>query len=114
MSQTLFEKIVQRTVPADIVYETDEVIGFRDIDPKAPVHVLVVPKKPIPDLGHATAHDSGVLGSLLLAAQAIALQEGVSETGYRLIINKGDDAGMAVPHLHVHLLGGRSFQWPPG
>lgn len=112
--KTLFEKIRDREIPADIVYENELCLAFRDIAPKAPVHILIVPRKPIVRIGLAEPVDQPILGSLLLAASEIARTEGISETGYRLVINNGRDAGEAVPHLHVHLLGGRTLGWPPG
>ena len=114
MSKTLFEKLIAREIPSEVVYEDELVFAFRDIRPQAPVHVLIVPKKPIPRLGEATPEDHAVLGHLLLKAAAIASQLGVDKTGYRLVFNNGRDAGEAVPHLHCHLLGGRALAWPPG
>lgn len=112
--KTLFEKIRDREIPADIVHEDDLCLAFRDIAPQAPVHLLVVPKRPIPRVGEAVDADEATLGHLLLAAARIARQTGIAESGYRLVINNGRDAGEAVPHLHVHLLGGRPLDWPPG
>jgi histidine triad (HIT) family protein len=112
--KTLFEKIIDRELPAQIVYEDDLVIAFRDLKPRAPVHVLVVPKKPIPRIADAAASDREVLGHLLLKAAHVAEQLGVKPTGYRLVINNGPHAGESVPHLHCHLLGGRELGWPPG
>ena len=114
MSQTLFQKIASKQIPAEIVYESDSVLAFKDINPKAPVHILVVPKKPIPRVGEACAEDQGLLGAILLAAAEIAKRQGLDSTGYRLVINNGRDGGESVPHLHCHLLGGRSLGWPPG
>ena len=113
---TLFEKIIAREIPADIIYEDDFCVSFRDINPKAPVHVLIVPKKVIPRVGDAVADDQETLGALLLAAGKIASQLGVnsSDKGFRLTINHGKDAGETVPHMHVHLLAGRELGWPPG
>lgn len=111
---TLFEKIIAREIPAEIVYEDDRCLAFRDISPKAPVHILVVPKSVIPRIGAAEADQAGLLGHLLLSAAAIARAEGISGTGFRLVINNGPDGGETVPHLHVHLLGGRALGWPPG
>ncbi len=111
---TIFEKIVKREIPARIVLEDDHLIAFHDIAPQAPVHVLIVPKKVIPRVGEAAAGDAELLGRLLVASQEVAKQLGVYESGYRLVINNGRDAGEAVPHLHVHLLGGRPLSWPPG
>ncbi len=110
---TLFEKIIAREIPADILYEDDRVLAFRDIRPQAPVHVLVIPKKPIPQVELMTPEDEALLGHVLWAATQIARQEGLTN-GYRLVINNGDDGGQTVYHLHVHLLGGRFMSWPPG
>lgn len=112
--KTLFEKIRDREIPAEIVYEDDLCLAFRDIAPQAPVHILIVPRTPIPRVGLATDADEVVLGRLLLAAGRIARAEGVADDGFRLVINHGPHGGEAVPHLHVHLLAGRQMKWPPG
>ncbi len=112
--KTLFEKICEKEIPATIVHEDDLCVAFRDIAPQAPVHVLIVPRKPLPRLALATADDAALLGHLLLTAGRIALTEGVAESGFRVVINNGPHGGEAVPHLHVHLLAGRQLQWPPG
>jgi histidine triad (HIT) family protein len=114
MSKTLFEKIVAREIPASIVYEDDLVVAFRDINPQAPTHVLIVPKKPIPRMAEATLEDQQVLGHLLLKAAEVADKLGLTQSGFRLVFNNGPDAGEAVPHLHCHILGGRHMSWPPG
>ncbi len=114
MSKTLFEKIVAREVPATIVYEDDKVLAFRDIKPQAPVHVLIVPKKPIPRIAEVHPDDHQVLGHLLLKAAEVAKQLGLQQNGFRLVFNNGPDAGEAVPHLHCHIMGGRKMNWPPG
>ena len=114
MGRTLFEKIVAREIPAGIVYEDDLVIAFKDVNPKAPVHVLIVPKKVIPRIADAAPDDHKVLGHLLLKAAEVARQMNLTQTGYRLVINNGPDAGESVPHLHCHILGGRQLGWPPG
>ena len=111
---TLFEKIAAREIPAKIIQEDEELIVFHDKNPQAPVHVLVVPKKPIPRLAQATAEDEKLLGKLLLKAQEMAKSLGIAESGFRVVINSGPNAGETVAHLHVHLLGGRRFAWPPG
>jgi histidine triad (HIT) family protein len=111
---TLFEQIINREVPAQIIYEDDRCVAFRDINPQAPIHVLVIPKKAIPRLGEATDSDEALLGHLLLTAAEVAKREGIAENGYRLVLNQGWHAGESVPHLHVHLLGGRQMKWPPG
>lgn len=108
---TLFSRIIAREIPADIVYEDEHVVAFRDIDPKAPVHILIVPRQEIS--GVAEVPDQGDHQHLLNAARKIAEQEGLTG-GYRLVINQGPDAGQSVDHLHMHLLGGRSLGWPPG
>jgi histidine triad (HIT) family protein len=110
---TIFEKIAAREIPARIVYENEDVLAFHDVDPKAPVHVLVVPKRVIPRLAEATDADREVLGKLLIAAQKVAEELGLTN-GYRVVINNGPDAGESVPHLHVHVLGKRQLAWPPG
>lgn len=114
MSKTLFEKIIAREIPAQIVFEDDLVIAFKDIAPQAPTHVLIIPKKPIPRLAEAAPADQQVLGHLLLKAAEVAEKLGLKQSGYRLVFNNGADAGEAVPHLHCHILGGRKLQWPPG
>lgn len=114
MSKTLFEKIVAREIPAQIVYEDDLVLAFRDIKPQAPTHVLLIPKKPIPRIAEATPEDHQVLGHLLLKAGMVAERLGLAQSGFRLVFNNGPDAGEAVPHLHCHILGGRRMDWPPG
>ena len=111
---TLFEKIIAREIPADIVYEDDLVLAFNDINPQAPVHVLVIPKKPIPRIAEAEPEDHQVLGHLLLKATEITANLGLHENGFRLVINNGIDGGESVPHLHLHILGGRAMNWPPG
>jgi len=110
---TIFEKIIARQIPATIVYEDDVVVAFKDINPQAPTHILIVPRKPIPRLDEATNEDKATLGHLLLKAKDIAKTLGLNN-GFRLVINNGPDAGEAVPHLHVHILGGRKMGWPPG
>ncbi len=111
---TLFEKIAVREIPATIIAEGEEWIAFRDIAPQAPVHFLVVPKHCIPRINEAAPTDSKLLGTLLSAAAATARQEGLGENGYRIVINNGRDGGETVPHLHLHVLGGRQMAWPPG
>ena len=108
----LFCKIVRREIPATLVYESEDCVAFRDIDPKAPVHVLVVPRSHIASLDEAS--DASVVGRLVLAAAQIARQEGIAESGYRTVFNTNRAAGQTVFHLHLHLLGGRSMAWPPG
>ena len=110
---TIFEKIIAREIPAEIVLENDKLIAFRDVNPQAPVHVLIVPKRALPRLDDATSGDRELLGDLLLAAAEIAKQLKL-KSGFRVVINSGPDAGESVPHLHVHLLGQRQLGWPPG
>lgn len=112
--ETLFTRIARREIPADIVYEDDLCLAFRDIDPQAPTHLLLVPKEPVPGLQSAGPTAGALLGHLLLVAHKLAVQEGVGESGYRCVINSGPEGGQEVPHLHIHLLGGRRLGWPPG
>lgn len=109
---TLFEKIVARQIPADIVYEDDVTLAFRDIHPQAPVHVLVIPKAPLAKLSDAQPGDAELLGRLMLSVQKVAAAEGL--TDFRVVINNGAGAGQSVFHLHAHVLGGRGLHWPPG
>ncbi len=111
---TIFQKIIDREIPADIVYEDDRALAFRDISPKAPVHVLVIPKKPIRSIAAAGEDDRDLLGHLLLVARDVARAEGLAENGYRVVTNIGRDGGQSVDHLHLHVLGGRGLSWPPG
>ena len=111
---TLFEKIVARQIPAKIAYEDDLVLAFHDIQPQAPTHVLIVPKKPIPRIAQTGTDDQALLGHLLLKAAEVASLVGLKEGGYRLVINNGRDGGESVPHMHCHILGGRPMTWPPG
>lgn len=114
MSKTLFERICAKEIPAAIVYEDEHIVAFKDIKPVAPVHILLIPRKPIARLENASPEDHAVLGHLLLKAPAIAATLGLKTSGYRLVLNNGRDAGQEVPHLHFHLLGGRPLAWPPG
>jgi histidine triad (HIT) family protein len=111
---TIFEKIAAREIPARIIHEDDDVMAFHDINPQAPVHVLIVPKRVSPRLGEAGENDQAILGKLLLTAGQLARDLGLSESGYRVVINSGPDAGETVPHMHLHLLGKRNLGWPPG
>jgi histidine triad (HIT) family protein len=113
-AMTLFERIAARQIPAEIVFEDDLVLAFRDINPQAPVHVLIVPKRQISRINEATADEAVLLGHLLLKAAEVARTLGLTESGFRLVINNGRDGGETVPHLHCHLLGGRPLAWPPG
>jgi len=114
MSETIFSKIIRREIPADIVYENDDVLAFRDLNPQAPVHVLFIPKQSLATLNDVTASQAELLGKLLLAAADYAKQEGFADQGYRTVINCNEDGGQTVFHLHVHLLAGRRLHWPPG
>lgn len=111
---TIFEKIIARDIPAKIIWEDDDAIAFHDVNPQAPVHVLIVPKKVIPRLAAASGGDDKILGKLLLVAGKLSKELGIEKSGYRVVINSGPDAGESVPHLHVHLLGKRALAWPPG
>ena len=111
--ETIFSKIIRREVPADIVYETDTVLAFRDINPQAPTHILIIPKRLIPQVSLAQDEDQELLGELFIAAKKIASQEGLSE-GFRLVVNNGPAGGQEVYHIHMHPLGGRPMSWPPG
>lgn len=111
--KSLFQKIIDREVDADIVHEDDRCVAFRDIDPQAPTHILIVPRKPIPTLNDLEPEDEKLVGHLFVVAQDLAQEEGLRD-GYRTVINCGDDGGQSVYHLHLHLLGGRRMSWPPG
>jgi len=110
---TIFQKIIDRKIPADIIYEDAQCLAFRDINPQAPTHVLIIPKKPIPSLSQITDEDQALLGTLLLVASKLAAQLQLKD-GFRTVINSGPHGGQTVDHLHVHLLGGRHMSWPPG
>ena len=112
--KTIFQKIIDREIPAKIAHEDDLCIAIHDVNPQAPVHVLVIPKQLVPRIGEATTGDQALLGHLLLTAAAVAKKLGLADSGYRLVINHGRDGGESVPHLHVHLLGQRPLAWPPG
>ena len=114
MDKTLFEKICDKEISAEIVYEDDRVVAFRDIDPKAPTHVLVIPRKAIPRINEAESEDQALLGHLVLKAAEVARSLGLEEGGFRLVLNNGTDAGETVPHLHCHILGGRRMNWQTG
>jgi len=114
MSDDLFLKIIDREIPAEIVYEDDEVLAFRDIQPQAPTHVLIVPKQRIATLNHLTPDQAALMGRLVLVAKDIAQSEGLAEAGYRLVFNCNEAGGQSVYHIHLHLLGGRQMTWPPG
>jgi len=114
MAFCIFCKIAAKEIPADIVYEDDEIIAFNDLNPQAPTHILVIPKNHIESVDHAEGNDKLLLGKLLMSAATIAKSVGLSEKGYRVVTNVGDDGGQSVNHLHLHVLGGRHLTWPPG
>ena len=114
MTDDLFLKIIKREIPAEIVYETDEILAFRDINPQAPVHILIIPKERIATLNDLETGQAEMVGKLVLAATDIARQEGLSDDGYRVVINCNKGGGQMVFHIHLHLLGGRQMTWPPG
>ena len=111
---TIFAKIARREIPAQIVYQDDEVTAFRDITPAAPTHILIIPNKIIPTLNDATPLDEQLLGKMVLTARKIAKEQGIAESGYRIVMNCNGDGGQSVFHIHRHLLGGRKLAWPPG
>ena len=112
-NDTIFGKIIRKEIPADIVYEDNLALAFRDVNPQAPTHILVIPKQAIAKLSDAESADHALMGHLLLTAKRVAEQVGLTN-GYRVVINTGDDGGQTVNHLHLHILGGRSLTWPPG
>jgi histidine triad (HIT) family protein len=113
MAETIFTKIIRKEIPADIIYEDDLCLAFRDIHPQAPVHFLVIPKQPIISVAHLGQSDVATAGHLLYVCQLVAAQEGLTK-GFRVVANSGADGGQSVDHLHFHVLGGRSLKWPPG
>ncbi|HKL50403.1 MAG TPA: histidine triad nucleotide-binding protein [Wenzhouxiangellaceae bacterium] len=114
MSEDLFEKIIDREIPADIVWENDDLLAFRDVNPQAPVHILIIPKRKIRTLNELEDDDAEVVGRMVLAAKKIAASEGIADDGYRLNFNCNEAGGQSVWHIHLHLLGGRQMGWPPG
>jgi len=115
MGNTIFSKIISKEVPAEIVFETKNILAFRDINPQAPVHILIIPKKEIPTIREINGKtDAILLGEMIDAANEIAKKENISEDGFRLVFNCGNNGGQEVYHIHMHLLGGRKFNWPPG
>jgi histidine triad (HIT) family protein len=114
MAETIFSKIVRKEIPAKLLYEDDYCLAFHDVSPQAPVHVLVIPKKPIESLAQLQAVDAELLGHLWLVIPRVAREVGLEEAGYRVVVNCGRDGGQSVDHLHFHILGGRSLKWPPG
>ncbi len=113
MTDTIFGKIIRREIPADIVYEDDLALAFKDVNPQAPTHILVIPKKPIPRLSESQPGDAALMGHLLMTAKKVAEQANL-DNGYRIVINNGADGGQTVDHLHLHILGDRFLSWPPG
>jgi histidine triad (HIT) family protein len=114
MGETIFGKIAAGEIAADIVYEDDDVVAFRDVAPQAPTHVLIIPRKPIPTLNDLEPGDADLMAKLIFAAKKVAEQEGIAKAGYRVVMNCNAAAGQTVFHLHLHVLGGRPMQWPPG
>ena len=114
MAAELFLKIINREIPAEIVYETDEILAFRDINPQAPLHVLIIPKQKISTLNDLEPEHAELIGKLILTAAEIAREQGLSEEGYRVVMNCNKAGGQMVYHIHLHLLGGRQMTWPPG
>lgn len=114
MSDDLFLKIIEREIPADIVFEDDDILAFRDISPQAPTHILIIPKRRIPTINDVRVDDAGLIGRMVLVARDLAASEGVSDDGYRLVFNCNQNGGQSVFHIHLHLLAGRALGWPPG
>lgn len=114
MTKTLFTRIIEGEIPAQFVHRDEHCVVIRDIQPQAPTHLLVIPVRPLPGIQDATAADAALLGHLMVVAREVAAREGLMEGGFRLVVNAGPDAGQAVPHLHIHVLGGRPMDWPPG
>lgn len=114
MADTIFGKIIRKEIPAKIIHEDDLCLAFHDVSPQAPVHILVIPKKPIVSIEQLAAEDASLLGHLWLTIQQIARQMNLAEAGYRVVVNCGRDGGQSVDHLHFHILGGRPMKWPPG
>ena len=114
MSDTLFSKIINREIPAEILYEDDDVLAFSDVSPQAPVHFLVIPKLPIPTINDIQPDQAKLIGKMVLTAQKLVKEKGVAEGGYRLVMNCNEDGGQTVFHIHMHVLGGRTLSWPPG
>ena len=111
---TIFKKIIDKEINADIVYENDKVLAFKDINPVSPVHILIIPKKEIPTINDISSNDKELLGEMFIVAQKIAKKLNINKSGYRVVFNCNEDGGQTVFHLHMHLLAGRSFSWPPG
>lgn len=114
MAKTIFKKIIDKEIPADIVYEDEEMLAFNDVNKQAPVHILIIPKKEIATINDLSAADAELVGKFILKAKDLAAESNLSEDGYRLVFNCNEYGGQSVFHIHLHLLGGRKFQWPPG
>ncbi len=114
MSKTIFDKIIEKEIPADIVFEDDQILAFKDINPQAPIHILIIPKKRIATINDIEESDSNLIGNIIIRAKLIAKEMGLAEDGYRLVFNCNADGGQEVYHIHLHLLGGRKMTWPPG
>jgi histidine triad (HIT) family protein len=110
----LFCAIAEKKIPAEVVREDDDLVAFRDVNPQAPTHILIIPRRHIPTIDELSVESAGIMGKLFLAAKALAAEEGIAEGGYRTVVNAGPDAGQSVFHIHLHLLGGREMRWPPG
>lgn len=114
MSETIFSRILSGDLPADFVYQDDQAVAFRDVNPAAPVHILVIPREPLESVASSTDDHAALLGHLMAVCRKVAADEGLSDTGYRIVTNIGEDGGQSVDHLHFHVLGGRRLEWPPG
>ncbi|ROL61505.1 histidine triad nucleotide-binding protein [Bacteroidetes/Chlorobi group bacterium ChocPot_Mid] len=114
MAETIFSKIIRKEIPADVIYEDDELLAFKDINPQAPYHILIIPKKEIPTVNDIVEEDANLIGKIILRAKRIAQELGFAEDGYRLVFNCNRNGGQDVYHIHLHLLGGRQMHWPPG
>ena len=114
MTDTIFDKIISRDIPAEIIYEDDNYLAFNDINPQAPIHILIIPKKRIPTINDIQLNDSDLIAGLFFAAKNIAIKKGIDQDGYRLVLNCNDNGGQSVYHIHLHLIGGRKLSWPPG
>lgn len=112
--ETIFSKIIRKEIPADIVFENEEILAFKDISLQAPIHFLIIPKKPIPTINDASMEDATLLGKIILVAKELAKQYNIEKDGYRLVFNCNEKAGQTVFHIHCHMLGGRDMTWPPG
>ena len=114
MTETIFDKIISRDMPAEIIYEDDNYLAFNDINPQAPIHILIIPKKRIPTINDIQLNDSDLIAGLFFTAKNIAIKKGIDQDGYRLVLNCNENGGQSVYHIHLHLIGGRKLSWPPG